>query len=47
MHFGRPFPAAAGHYIRFAYSGIDTPDIREGLTLFRDWINTTAPGAAA
>ena len=47
MHFGRPFPAEAGHYIRFAYSGIDTPDIREGLTLFRDWINTTAPGAAA
>jgi aspartate/methionine/tyrosine aminotransferase len=47
MHFGRPFPNEAGHYIRFAYSGIDTPDIREGLTLFRDWINTTAPGAAA
>ncbi len=47
MHFGRPFPGEAGHYIRFAYSGIDTPDIREGLTLFRDWINNSAPGAAA
>jgi aspartate aminotransferase len=47
MHFGRPFPGETGHYIRFAYSGIDTPDIREGLTLFRDWINNSAPGAAA
>jgi len=47
MHFGRPFPGETGHYIRFAYSGIDTSDIREGLTLFRDWINNSAPGATA
>ena len=47
MHFGRPIPGETGHYIRFAYSGIDTPDIREGLTIFRDWINSAAKGAAA
>ncbi|MFO7631811.1 MAG: aminotransferase class I/II-fold pyridoxal phosphate-dependent enzyme [Caldilinea sp.] len=47
MHFGRPIPGETGHYIRFAYSGIDTPDIREGLTRFRDWIDSTAKGAVA
>jgi aspartate/methionine/tyrosine aminotransferase len=47
MHFGRPIPGEAGYYIRFAYSGIDTPDIREGLTRFRDWIDSTAKGAVA
>ena len=35
MHFGRPFPGETQHYIRFAYSGIDTPEIREGLTRFK------------
>lgn len=47
MHFGRPIPGETGHYVRFAYSGIDTPDIREGLTIFRDWINNAAKGVAA
>ncbi len=47
MHFGRPIPGETCHYIRLAYSGIDAPDIREGLTLFRDWINSTAKGVAA
>ncbi|MBK8799233.1 MAG: aminotransferase class I/II-fold pyridoxal phosphate-dependent enzyme [Anaerolineales bacterium] len=47
MHFGRPIPGESGHYIRFAYSGIDTPEIREGLTRFRDWIDSTAKGGAA
>ncbi|MBE2239567.1 MAG: aminotransferase class I/II-fold pyridoxal phosphate-dependent enzyme [Caldilineaceae bacterium] len=47
MHFGRPLPGEREHYIRFAYSGIDTPDIREGLTRFRDWIATAAQGGAA
>ncbi|HQY94381.1 aminotransferase class I/II-fold pyridoxal phosphate-dependent enzyme [Caldilinea sp.] len=47
MHFGRPIPGESGHYIRFAYSGIDTPEIREGLTHFRDWIDNTAKGGAA
>ncbi|HAJ37216.1 MAG TPA: aspartate aminotransferase [Chloroflexi bacterium] len=47
LHFGRPLPSETGHYIRLAYSGIDTPDIREGLSIFRDWINSAAKGAAA
>lgn len=47
MHFGRPIPGESGHYIRSAYSGIDTPEIREGLTHFRDWIDNTAKGGAA
>jgi aspartate/methionine/tyrosine aminotransferase len=49
MHFGRPFPGETGHYIRFAYSGIDTPEIREGLTRFKQWIAAAqaSQGAAA
>jgi aspartate/methionine/tyrosine aminotransferase len=43
MHFGRPFPGETGHYIRFAYSGIDTPEIREGLTRFKHWIAAAVP----
>jgi len=31
LHFGRPTPGESEHYIRFAYSGIDTKDIKEGL----------------
>jgi len=26
------------NYIRLAYSGISKNDIREGLSLFKDWI---------
>jgi aspartate/methionine/tyrosine aminotransferase len=37
-HFGRPQPGERRNYIRFAYSGISTADIREGLGLLREWI---------
>jgi aspartate/methionine/tyrosine aminotransferase len=37
-HFGRPQPGEERHYVRFAYSGIDTADIREGLGLLQQWI---------
>lgn len=37
LHFGREIPGEVNRYIRFAYSGIDVPDIREALTLFKDW----------
>ena len=47
MHFGRPIAGETGHYIRFAYSGIDTSDIHEGLTRFSQWIESTAKGATA
>jgi len=38
VHFGRPLPGEEQKYIRFAYSGIDVPDIEEGLQLFKDFI---------
>lgn len=37
-HFGRPLEGEQGAYIRLAYSGIDIPDIREGLGRFKAWI---------
>ena len=30
-HFGRPLPGETQQYIRFAYSGIDTPEIQAGM----------------
>jgi aspartate/methionine/tyrosine aminotransferase len=38
MHFGRPYLGEREMYVRFAYSGIDTPQIREGLALFKRFI---------
>lgn len=37
IHFGRPLDGESDRYIRFAYSGIDVPDIEEGLGLFKEW----------
>ncbi|MHC4213859.1 MAG: pyridoxal phosphate-dependent aminotransferase [Planctomycetota bacterium] len=37
-HFGRPLPGEKEKYIRFAYSGIDVADIKEGLTRLKDWL---------
>ena len=34
-HFGRALPGEARRYVRIAYSGIDTPLIREGLGLLK------------
>jgi aspartate/methionine/tyrosine aminotransferase len=31
LHFGRALPGESQRYIRLAYSGIDTPEIQEGL----------------
>ena len=39
-HFGRRQPGEDRQYIRLAYSGIDVPDIREGLGRLREWIET-------
>jgi aspartate/methionine/tyrosine aminotransferase len=30
-HFGHPLPGETGQYLRFAYSGIDVPTMKEGL----------------
>jgi len=37
-HFGRPQPGEDREYIRFAYSGIKSDDIRDGLGLLQQWI---------
>ena len=37
-HFGRPQAGETEQYIRLAYSGISTEDIREGLGKLRDWM---------
>ena len=38
LHFGRPLPGEKEMYIRFAYSGIDIPMIREGLGRLKAFI---------
>lgn len=38
-HFGRPIPGETDYYIRFAYSGIDTQDIRKGLSRLKDFFD--------
>ena len=35
LHFGRPLAGEENCYIRLAYSGIDTPEIKEGLEKFK------------
>jgi aspartate/methionine/tyrosine aminotransferase len=37
LHFGREQPNEPNKYIRLAYSGIDVPNIEEGLGLFKEW----------
>ena len=41
-HFGRPQAGEQRQYVRFAYSGIGTEDIREGLGLLQQWIASRA-----
>jgi aspartate/methionine/tyrosine aminotransferase len=36
-HFGRPVPGETGHYIRMAYSGINTDDIKTGLARLKEY----------
>lgn len=37
-HFGTPLDGETQHYIRFAYSGIDIDNIKEGITLMKEYI---------
>ena len=37
-HFGRPQAGEDQHFVRLAYSGIETPDIAEGLGYLRDYL---------
>ena len=38
VHFGRPQPGEAEQYVRLAYSGIDTPEIVEGLGRLKTYL---------
>jgi aspartate/methionine/tyrosine aminotransferase len=38
LHFGRPLPGEDKYYIRMAYSGINPPEIKEGLAKFKAFI---------
>jgi aspartate/methionine/tyrosine aminotransferase len=38
LHFGRPLEGEDNFYIRMAYSGIDIPEIKEGLTKLKNFI---------
>ena len=40
IHFGRPLEGENNFYLRLAYSGIDIPEIREGLEKFRAFIES-------
>jgi aspartate/methionine/tyrosine aminotransferase len=40
LHFGRALEGEKNLYIRLAYSGINTPEIREGLDKFKVFIET-------
>ena len=40
-HFGRPQAGESRNYVRFAYSGIDVGEIREGLGLLKSWIEAS------
>jgi aspartate/methionine/tyrosine aminotransferase len=39
-HFGREMPGERDHYIRFAYSGIDVPDIEAGMARLKTYFET-------
>jgi aspartate/methionine/tyrosine aminotransferase len=40
IHFGRPAPGETQRYLRFAYSGIDTPLIEEGLGRLKAYLES-------
>jgi len=38
LHFGRPLEGEDNYYIRMAYSGINLPEIKEGLGKLKAFI---------
>lgn len=40
LHFGRPLPGETNRYARFAYSGIDVDEIREGLGKIKTFLES-------
>ena len=39
-HFGRPLENESDSYIRLAFSGIGKKDLKEGMNLFQNWIDS-------
>jgi aspartate/methionine/tyrosine aminotransferase len=39
-HFGRPLENESDSYIRLAFSGIGKDDLKEGMDLFQNWIDS-------
>ncbi len=39
-HFGRPIAGSENNYIRFAYSGIDVPEIVEGMQQLKTYFES-------
>ncbi len=39
-HFGRPLEGETDFYIRMAFSGIGQEDLKEGMNLLRNWIDS-------
>ena len=39
-HFGRPLENESESYIRLAFSGIGKEDLKEGMNLFKNWIDS-------
>jgi aspartate/methionine/tyrosine aminotransferase len=39
VHFGRALPGEQEQFVRLAYSGIDTPDILEGLGRLKAYLS--------
>jgi aspartate/methionine/tyrosine aminotransferase len=39
-HFGRPLPGEREYYVRMAYSGIEVPEIKEGLGKLRHYLDS-------
>ncbi len=40
VHFGRTLPAERENYIRLAYSGINVPEIKEGIEKLKDYLDS-------
>ncbi len=40
LHFGRPMPGEKKDYIRLAYSGINLPEIMEGLRILKQYVDS-------
>ena len=40
LHFGRPLEGETDYYLRLAYSGIETSEIKEGLAKMKEFIES-------